>query len=305
MSNRKKSRILMIEDSEPERRAFEAYTRDREDVERVWFTSNVDEGIRILTEEHPDAVVLDWYLEGPKHGDDFLKEAKALDLGDYRPRVFVASVNKSPDAKSKAGDSGLVPQYLLKGSVQEMPAYIMQKIHDYLDDFSMEEAEVTSITDLLGRKQPETGAELHPAGALISKDALWRRVTDIMRKLGLTPAESNYLAMSEVLTRTILLRAERGETARIKLESEVYAKIELKGSDGKKLSVNGIRSGVRTAVNVIYSRAGDELRKSYCPNEGDPKKGSPEPKQFVLAFADNFVKENQDLFPMQDCTKQK
>lgn len=291
VTSNERLRILMVEDLEEERAGFQSYAELQDDVEKVWCVPDVEEGVRIMLEELPDVVLLDWMLDDDKLGEGFL--AETAKLGENRPTTFVTTVNASPKLKKKLGKSGLIEQFLSKNVKVYGPEYLMQKVRLFsggLFQFAGE-TEQTSLASAL-RKGPEIAAEIQCEPFCFTYETLWPVILNAVTELGLTPNSSNCLAMTAVLTRTILLRAERGKKGRIKLESEVYARTELQAEDGKKMGVDGVRSGIRTAVNVIYSKGDPELIKVYCPNEGDMDKGNPEPKQFILTFADKFVTEH-------------
>ena len=78
MENESKLRILLIEDAAPEQRAFQSYAQSQPDVEGIWCADCVEEGLRLLQEQTPNFVVLDWMLKG-EGGDRFLERIRELE----------------------------------------------------------------------------------------------------------------------------------------------------------------------------------------------------------------------------------
>ena len=111
MENESKLRILLIEDAAPEQRAFQSYAQSQPDVEGIWCADCVEEGLRLLQEQTPNFVVLDWMLKG-EGGDRFLERIRELE--GSRPCIFVASNITSEYTKAKAGNTGLIENYYEK-----------------------------------------------------------------------------------------------------------------------------------------------------------------------------------------------
>lgn len=128
MENESKLRILLIEDAAPEQRAFQSYAQSQPDVEGIWCADCVEEGLRLLQEQTPNFVVLDWMLKG-EGGDRFLERIRELE--GSRPCIFVASNITSEYTKAKAGNTGLIENYYEKTAAGYGPAYLLQEMRRY------------------------------------------------------------------------------------------------------------------------------------------------------------------------------
>ena len=101
--------ILLIEDVQEDRDLFAEYAKTRQDVNIVAMTDSSDEGIELVKQYTPEAIILDLELNfgsGTGSGVDFLNELEGLGL-NYKPIIVVTTNTPSKIIHAIIRDHGV------------------------------------------------------------------------------------------------------------------------------------------------------------------------------------------------------
>lgn len=115
-------RILIIEDAEIDRLNLKTLLENHDDADVVGEAATLDEAVKLLDEEEPDAVFLDIHL-GRQKG------FKALELTGHRPLVVITTSH--PHYAIKGYEVGAV-DYLLKPVSEESLARALTRLRERL-----------------------------------------------------------------------------------------------------------------------------------------------------------------------------
>lgn len=290
MENESKLRILLIEDAAPEQRAFQSYAQSQPDVEGIWCADCVEEGLRLLREQTPNFVVLDWMLKG-EGGDRFLERIRELE--GSRPCIFVASNITSEYTKAKAGNTGLIENYYEKTAAGYGPAYLLQEMRRYNGTLFDRTKAVIRANPCSPRPSEEEGP--------LSDEELRKQIRSILRRCGLNTNTISFISSVETMFRAVRLYQEKGPNYAVTLEKDIYpqAGAAIWGNNRQKNLIveekrreSAIRRNLQTIIQMLYDREADkQLLELYFVNRNamGVNGGYPPVKLFLLNFAETFA----------------
>jgi two-component system response regulator (stage 0 sporulation protein A) len=263
MDKQKPMKIVLIEDDVAACRDFADYARTRTDIDFVGMTGKSDEGLKLVKDKLPEAVILDLELNaGAGSGYDFLEEFSKTEFS-IRPIVVITTRNRSDAVYTQLHaryDLNWIFYKLQQGYCPEM---VIRHLLRFREFYHLQGSGGSAITTL------ETPEE--------QKSRIMSRIKAEMDAIGISMRLKGRKYIEEAVHLLIINNESGSET--------VFQDV----AQYQKNSYNNIIRAIQTAINDAWRNADDieELLKLYtAPVRKD--KGTPTPTEFVYYYADKI-----------------
>jgi len=263
MDGEKPMKIVLVEDDVSACKKFMECAAGRTDIVFVGMTGRSDEGLRLVRDRLPDAVILDMELNwGEGSGFDFLDKFMKMDLS-IRPIVVITTRNRSEAIQEQLHDEYGVDWIFCKlqsGYSQEMVVNHLLKMRPYLTRSRGASRELKTI---------ETPEEL--------RDRIMQRINAELNAFGV----SVRLKGRELAAEAIYLLLTKDSRDSDTVFQDLAAK--------HKTHYNNVVRNIQTAINDAWINHDDIealLRVYTAPVRKDA--GSPSPTEFIHFYADKI-----------------
>lgn len=265
MAEKKKMRVLLIEDSSDEVKAFERHFLTAADAELIGVTASGYEGVNMTAELHPDAVILDLEL-GDGSGQQYLVDLNAKSL-DRRPYILVTTRTTE--------DSTL-------RMVRRYGGVIQCKLNP---DYKRNGPKVA--LDFLLRMRPFFPSDGTPPYAAGSGDdeqdrdgKLRKQISEVLGIIGITTGHNYHTYMVEAI-----LLGTRCPFGSVDLENVIYPEMEL---IFKPQTRQNMERSMSRKLEWAWNHTDPAILEKYYTQAIDPNKGKPELAEFISYFATKF-----------------
>jgi len=268
MDNQKPMKLVLIEDDVADCKAFKDYERTRTDIVFVGMTGDSNEGMRLVKNKLPEAVILDLELSmGQGSGYDFLDEFHKAEFS-IRPIVVITTRNRSNTIHTQLHAKYDINCIFYKLQPGYGPEMVIRHLLRFREFFYLQGSEASAIMTL------ETPDEL--------KSRIMSRINAELDAFGI----SLRLKGRRYLEEAVYLLISKGKN-----DSEaVFHDV----AGAQKNSYDNVIRAAQTAINDAWKNADDieELLKHYtAPVRRD--KGAPTPTEFIHYYADKI---RRDMF---------
>jgi len=264
--SKKPMKIVLIEDDVAACRAFADFASTRTDIVFVGMTGKSDEGLQLVKDKLPEAVILDLELNmGAGSGYDFLAEFYKTEF-NIRPIVVITTRNRNDTIHTQLHakyDLNWIFYKLQQGYCPEM---VIRHLLRFREFYHLQGSGGSEITTL---ESPEE-----------KKNRIMSRIRAEMDAFGISIRLKGRKYIEESVYLLINKDSRDSETV-----FQDIAKTHKSGYD------NIIRA-IQTAINDAWKNADDidELLKLYtAPVRKD--KGTPTPTEFTYYYADKIRRE--------------
>jgi CheY-like chemotaxis protein len=259
-------KIVLIEDDVAACRDFADFARSRTDIVFAGMTGKSDEGMKLVKDKLPEAVILDLELNmGAGSGYDFLEEFKKTEFS-IRPIVVITTRNRSDTVHTQLHaryDLNWIFYKLQQGYCPEM---VIRHLLRFREFYHLQGSGGSAITTL------ETPEE--------QKSRIMSRIKAELDAFGISTRYKGRGYIEDVI---YLLVGKSNQDF-----EQVFNDL----AKAKKTHYNNVIRNIQTAIHNAWDNTDDidELLKHYtAPVRKDV--GSPTPTEFVYYYADKIRKD--------------
>lgn len=255
-------RLVMIEDNQFEVERFTRYCAGAADVELIAATGSMREGLALVEEHCPDAVILDIQLE-EGNGLDFVYELKDLDLPNSPYIIVTTNISNEATQKSLMDQgAGFVqlktqPGYHERGP--EMVIGFLRRMRPYL------------AAGQTGAPREECGDQADEHGRA--------RITQMLGMIGCRP---NTLS-SHYLVEAILVESKQ-KNGLVDMENVIYPELIRRFRCTKK----ALERAMRYRIERIWRKTDVRILEKYYTQYIDPERGKPLLREFISYYANQL-----------------
>jgi len=268
MENQKPMKIVLIEDDVSACRDFADYANTRTDIIFVGMIGKSDEGLELVKNKLPEAVILDLELSmGKGSGYDFLDEFYKTEF-NIRPIVVITTRNRNNTVHTQLHakyDLNCIFYKLQPGYGPEM---VIRHLLRFREFYHLQGSGSSAVTTI------ETPEE--------RKNRIMNRIRAELDAFGISVRLKGRRHLEEAIYMLVLKDGNASE--------QVFTDL----ANGQKNNYNNIIRAIQTAVNDAWKNTADieELLKHYtAPVRKDL--GTPSPTEFVHYYADKI---RRDMF---------
>jgi two-component system response regulator (stage 0 sporulation protein A) len=268
MDKQKPMKIVLIEDDVAACRDFADYARTRTDIDFVGMTGKSAEGLELVKNKLPEAVILDLELNmGAGSGYDFLEDFYKTEFS-IRPIVVITTRTRNDAIHTQLHAKFDINWIFYKLQQGYCPEMVIRHLLRFREFYYLQGSGGAAITTL------ETPEE--------QKCRIMSRIKAEMDAFGISMRLKGRKYIEEAVYMLVGKKNQDSETLLQDVAKE------------QKNSYDNTLRAIQTAINDAWKNADDidELLKLYtAPVRKD--KGTPTPTEFIYYYADKI---HRDLF---------
>jgi len=258
--------ILIVEDSKYEVQAIKDFAKNKENYKIVGVADNVNDGIKLVMDTHPDIIILDFALKASV-GSVLIEKVRATKL-DMQP--FIIVISNAIDEATKQGLMEIGANIcLIKGDLSENPSQIFHCIEGFFGHY-------------LKRTGQEAQLELEVVSETEKQSRLENRLNKDFEKMGYTLGKRTYKYIRDIILKCV---SDKNDNP---VMVDLYAEIGRKYGCEANVMDQAINRSIIKAFSENYY---DETVKLYTPECGK-NRGKPSVREFICHFIKIYIDES-------------